>query len=130
MTRHPTIVPPSIDDIDRVVHDPTRLRILSCLFVVDAADFLFLMRQLGLTQGNLSSHMTRLEAANYVHVEKGFENRRPKTLLRLTPEGRAAVERYAIQMQRLLTGLPLPPASPAPDGSRRRRVLTLKPRLT
>lgn len=130
MTDHKTTMPPSIDDIDRVVHDPTRFRILSCLFVVDAADFLFLMRQLGLTQGNLSSHMARLQAAGYVHVDKEFENRRPKTLLRLTPDGRAAVEQYAVRMQQLLAGLPLPSASPASGAARRKRPLILKPRLT
>lgn len=129
MTDNSMTVPPSIDDIDRVVHDPTRFRILSCLCVVDAADFLFLMRQLGLTQGNLSSHMTRLEAAGYVHVEKEFENRRPRTLLRLTNEGRSAVEQYAVQMQQLLAGLPLTPASTTPAASRRKRALAMKPRL-
>jgi len=130
MTAKPTTLPPSIDDIDRVVHDPTRFRILSCLFVVDSADFLFLMRQLRLTQGNLSSHMARLEAAGYVEVEKGFENRRPKTLLRLTRKGRAAVEQYAVQMQQLLADLPLSPASPARGAAQRKRALARKPRLT
>lgn len=130
MTDDRSARPPSIDDIDRVVHDPARFRILSCLFVVESADFLFLMRQLGLTQGNLSSHMTRLESAGYVHIDKAFENRRPKTLLRLTRAGRAAVEQYVGQMQQLLAGLPLPPASSPSDARRRKRTPALKPRLT
>ena len=96
------------DDIDRLVHEPARLRLLSCLFAVESADFLVVMRQAGLTQGNLSSHMTRLEAAGYLQVEKAFVDRRPRTLLRLTATGRAALERYVVAMKRLLAGLEAP----------------------
>lgn len=123
-----TTAPPPIEDIDRVVHEPARFRILSCLCAVESADFLFLMRQLGLTQGNLSSHMARLESAGYLQVDKAFENRRPKTFLRLTPAGRAAVEQYVAHMQQLLDGLHAPLARP---GARRgKRAVALKPRLT
>lgn len=118
----------STDAIDRVVHDPTRLRILSCLYLVESADFLFLMRQLGLTKGNLSSHMTRLDAAGYVSIEKGLENNRPKTLLRLAPAGRNAVEQYVGRMQQLLDGLRRPAAQRNAKG--RTRSAALKPRLT
>jgi DNA-binding MarR family transcriptional regulator len=119
---------PSIDAIDRVVHDPTRFRILGCLYVVESADFLFLMRQLGLTKGNLSSHMTRLEVAGYVSVEKGTENNRPKTFLRLAPAGRRAVEQYAGRMQQLLDELRHPRMQP--EAKRHSRGAALKPRLT
>ncbi len=97
-----------IEDIDRIVHEPARFRVLSCLFLVESADFLFLMGQLALTQGNLSSHMTRLEAAGYVSVDKVFEGRRPRTLLRLTPAGRRAFESYVAQMKQLLDGIDIP----------------------
>ena len=97
-----------IDTIDRVVHEPVRFRLLSCLFVVESADFLFLTRQLKLTQGNLSSHMTRLEAAGYIDVEKTVDNRRPRTLLRLTPAGRRALEAYVSGMQQLLDTVEVP----------------------
>ena len=90
------------DDIDRLVHEPARLKILSQLYVVEAADFLFVMQQTGLTQGNLSSHMSKLEAAGYVEVQKEFAGKRPRTLLSLTPEGRAALEGYVSSMKRLL----------------------------
>jgi DNA-binding MarR family transcriptional regulator len=95
-------------DLDRLVHEPARLRLLTCLFAVESADFLVVMRQAGLTQGNLSSHMTRLEAAGYLQIEKAFVDRRPRTLLRLTATGRTALERYAVSMKRLLAGLHTP----------------------
>jgi DNA-binding MarR family transcriptional regulator len=89
-------------EIDRVVHEPARLVILKLLFVVEEADFLFVERQTGLTRGNLSSHMSKLEAAGYVGVEKSFVGKRPHTVLRLTPEGREAFELYIAQMTPLL----------------------------
>jgi DNA-binding transcriptional ArsR family regulator len=73
-----------IISIDRIIHEPARLIILAYLFVVESADFLFLMRQTGLTRGNLSSHMSKLEAAGYVEVKKEFVDKIPHTLLSLT----------------------------------------------
>lgn len=98
-TRSP---PPGIPDVDRLVHEPARLAVLSLLFVVENADFLFLRRQTGLTQGNLSSHLSRLEAAGYVEVQKGFSGKRPRTTLRMTSAGREAFEAYRSQIERLL----------------------------
>ena len=80
--------------LDRVIHEPARLMILAVLFVVESADFLFLLRQTGLTKGNLSAHMSRLEAAGYVQITKEFVDKIPRTLLRLTPKGREAFEEY------------------------------------
>jgi DNA-binding MarR family transcriptional regulator len=95
----------SWNDIDRLIHEPARLMILGQLYVVEGADFLFLMRRLGLTQGNLSSHLGKLEGAGYVTVQKEFVDKRPRTLLRLTDEGRAAFTDYVARMKRLLNGL-------------------------
>ncbi len=95
-----------ISEIDRVIHEPARLMILAHLYVVDSADFLFLMRQTGLTFGNLSSHMSKLEAAGYVHVAKGFAGRKPRTMLRLTGKGREAFKSYRQSMKQVLDGLP------------------------
>lgn len=92
--------------LDRVIHEPARLIILAYLYVVDSADFAFLMRQTGLTWGNLSSHMVKLEEAGYVEVEKGFVGRRPRTVLRLTDAGRAAFREYRRQMQQALSSIP------------------------
>jgi DNA-binding MarR family transcriptional regulator len=95
-----------IADIDRTIHEPARLMILAYLYVVESADFLFLMRQTGLTGGNLSSHMSRLEAAGYIAIEKEFVDKKPHTMLRLTDEGRAAFQEYVQSMKQVLDGLP------------------------
>jgi DNA-binding MarR family transcriptional regulator len=94
-----------IADIDRLVHEPARLMILTILYVVDSADFLYLMRQTGLTRGNLSSHLSRLEAAGYVDVKKEFVDKIPRTLLRLTDQGRAAFQTYRQNMLGVLEDL-------------------------
>jgi len=91
-----------LSDIDRVVHAPARLIILSQLYVIESADFLFIQQQTGLTQGNLSSHMSNLEAAGYVAIEKSFVGKRPRTLLRLTDSGRKAFQTYVANMRPLL----------------------------
>jgi len=87
-------VPFEIGDIDRLIHDPTRLMLISYLFVVDSADFVFLQNQTKLTPGNISSHMTKLEGAGYVKVTKSFVGKRPQTMFRLTRRGRAEFEKY------------------------------------
>lgn len=96
---------PSIESFDRLVHEPARLLILAHLYVVEGADFLFLKRQTGLTWGNLSSHMSKLEEAGYIEVEKGFVGKRPNTRLRLTGEGRAAFQEYRRSMRRVFEDL-------------------------
>ena len=94
---------PPPGDIDKLIHEPARLIIVANLYVVESADFTFLMNQTGLTWGNLSSHMSKLETAGYVRVEKTFVGKRPYTLLHLTPSGREAFELYRVQMQQLLS---------------------------
>ena len=94
--------------IDRLIHEPARYLIMAYLYVVESADALFLQRQTGLTWGNLSSHLSRLEAAGYVAVEKEFLDRKPHTMLRLTPEGREAFRLYRENMKRALEDLPSP----------------------
>lgn len=79
---------------DKLIHEPARLRILSILTGVDAADFSFLQSTLDLTKGNLSSHMDRLEKAEYVKVRKTFNGRVPHTEYRVTDMGRQALEDY------------------------------------
>jgi len=91
--------------IDRLVHEPARLMILTILYVVESADFLYLMRQTGLTRGNLSSHLSKLEAAAYIDVEKGFVDKIPRTLLRLTDTGREAFQAYRQDMIQVLEDL-------------------------
>jgi DNA-binding MarR family transcriptional regulator len=75
------------------------------LYVVESADFLFLMKQTGLTFGNLSSHMTRLEEAGYIRVDKEFIDKKPNTRLSLTETGRRAFEDYRENMKQLFEEL-------------------------
>ena len=97
---------PDLADIDRLIHEPARLRIMALLAVLESADFLFLMRQTGLTQGNLSSHLSKLEEAGYVGIEKAFHGKRPRTTLRMSPAGRVAFAAYRSQLDRMLADLP------------------------
>ena len=96
----------ALTDIDRLVHEPARLMLMAVLYVIDSADFTFLMNQTGLTWGNLSAHMSKLEEAGYIEVEKSFKGKRPNTMLRLTPQGRAAFQTYRQTMMTVLDGLP------------------------
>ena len=96
----------TIVDIDRMVHEPARLMILALLYVVESADFLFVMRQTGLTWGNLSSHLSKLEEAGYVEIEKEFVGKKPHTMLHLTNEGRRAFREYRHSMKQVLDELP------------------------
>jgi DNA-binding MarR family transcriptional regulator len=89
-------------EIDRVIHEPARLLIIAVLSVVESADFLFLMNQTKLTRGNLSSHLSKLEAAGYVEIKKEFVEKIPRTLLSLTEEGRKAFVEYRQKMQQVL----------------------------
>ena len=95
-----------LTDLDRTLHEPGRLLIMAFLWVVTSADFLFLLRQTGLTRGNLSSHMSRLEKAGYVDVEKKFVEKIPLTVYHLTDEGRSAFGAYRKNMMEALGGLP------------------------
>ncbi len=100
------VIDEGILNIDRVIHEPARLKIVALLSVVERADFLFLLRQTGLTKGNLSSHLRRLEDAGYVAVEKKFVERVPRTLLRLTDRGRKAFLFYRRRLQKVFDELP------------------------
>jgi DNA-binding MarR family transcriptional regulator len=91
-------------DIDRLIHEPARLLLMTNLYVVEEADFVFLARRTGLTAGNISSHMARLEQAGYVAVDKTFVGKRPRTVYALTRAGRDAFELYRATVNELLAG--------------------------
>jgi DNA-binding MarR family transcriptional regulator len=93
-----------IPALDRLIHEPARLAIMANLFVVESGDFVFLLNRTRLTNGNLSSHMTRLEEAGYVEVRKEFVDRKPRTMYRLTPRGRRAFDRYREEIREVLGG--------------------------
>ena len=95
----------SLSEIDRLVHEPARLVVMASLYVVESADYTFLMRQAGLTWGNLSAHLSKLEEAGYIQVEKTYRGKRPYTLVRLSENGRAVFKRYVKQMKTVLGNL-------------------------
>jgi DNA-binding MarR family transcriptional regulator len=95
----------SLAEIDRNIHEPARLMVMSWLSVVESADFVFLMNQTGLTWGNLSAHLSKLEEAGYISVEKSFKGKRPNTMLQLTPQGRQAFQLYLNTMKLALNNL-------------------------
>jgi DNA-binding transcriptional ArsR family regulator len=89
-------------EVDRIIHEPARLMIVALLSGAEQVDFLFLMRETGLTKGNLSSHLAKLEEAAYIEIEKTFRGKIPMTLVRLTPQGRNALQDYRKTMNGLL----------------------------
>ena len=93
-------------DIDRLVHEPARLAVMAVLYVLESADFTFIMNQTGLTWGNLSAHLSKLEEGGYIEVEKTFKGKRPNTILQLTPQGRQAFQNYAAKMKQVFNDLP------------------------
>lgn len=93
-------------DIDPIIHAQARLMILTYLYVVESADYVFLMRQTGLTWGNLATHLNKLEEAGYIEVEKTYKGKKPLTLLRMTDQGRAALRAYKNNLKRVLDDLP------------------------
>ena len=90
--------------LDRVVHEPARLVILTVLAQAEEVEFRFLERVSGLTRGNLSSHISRLEEAGYLVVKKFFRGKLPTTSLKITRSGRSALKRYREQLNHALQG--------------------------
>jgi DNA-binding transcriptional ArsR family regulator len=87
--------------LDRLIHEPGRLAILTVLSSVKDADFVFLQRSTGLTKGNLSSHLTKLEDAGLVAIEKRFIRKKPNTNVALTAVGRQRIAEHWAQLERL-----------------------------
>jgi DNA-binding MarR family transcriptional regulator len=93
-------------DLDRVVHEPARLAIMAVLYSVESADFLYLLHSTGLTKGNLSSHLMRLEEAGYVLISKSFRGKLPQTTCALTAAGRDAFQTYRRLLRQAVDSLP------------------------
>ena len=92
-----------ITGINKLIHEPARMAVISLLSVVEEADFTFLMSNSGLTQGNLSSHLAKLEEAGYVEIEKTFKGKRPKTIARLTGLGQDELSLYIKTIKKFLS---------------------------
>jgi len=95
-----------INEIDRIMHAPARLLIMTQLAVIDSADFTFIMNQTKLTRGNLSTHLGKLENAGYISITKEFVDKIPRTLIRITNKGKNAVQGYIENMRQVIDGFP------------------------
>lgn len=91
--------------LDKTIHEQARLQIMTQLYVIEEADFLFLMRKTGLTWGNLSSHMSKLEEAGYIEVRKEFQEKKPHTILKITESGRNAFQEYRKMLDKVFERL-------------------------
>jgi DNA-binding transcriptional ArsR family regulator len=96
----------AIASVDRVIHEPSRLIIVAMLYAVEEADFLYLLRETGLTKGNLSAHLARLEEAGYLEIEKSFRGKVPRTVCRLSENGRRAFRDYRARLKRAVESMP------------------------
>ena len=88
--------------LDKVIHEPGRLLIMTHLYVVTDADFVYLKRATGMTAGNLSTHLSKLEGAGFVKITKSFQGKKPKTTCKLTAKGRKAFEEYRKNILKVL----------------------------
>jgi DNA-binding transcriptional ArsR family regulator len=96
-----------VEDLNPVIHQPTRLKIMAALAGLDAGvrvDFGFVQDLLSLSEGNLSVHLQKLEKGRLIRTAKEFVNRRPKTWIWITPEGRKAFERYVANFEKIING--------------------------
>lgn len=91
-----------IADLDRVIHEPARLLLVTILSTVESADFLFLQREAGLTKGNLSAHLSKLEEAGYIEIQKTFKGKLPLTVCKLTKPGLKAFNTYRQQLVKFI----------------------------
>ena len=96
---------PSSAGVDRLIHEPARLAIMTNLFVVESANATYLLQQTGLTWGNLGSHLTKLEEAGYIEVVKGYKGKQPQTTISLTPAGREGLVQYREELLAALAPL-------------------------
>ncbi len=89
-------------NLDPVIHAPIRLAILSALIAVESAKFSFLKEATGASDGNLSTHLTKLETSGYIKISKSFESKKPQTSCSLTKKGREAFEKYIGQLEAIV----------------------------
>lgn len=95
----------AVATLDRVLHEPARLSVVACLSIVDEADFVFLQSQTGMSGGNLSSHVKKLEGTGYISIQKEFRDSKPRTSMKLTADGRKAFKVYLDSMKAMLAVL-------------------------
>jgi DNA-binding MarR family transcriptional regulator len=93
-------------DIDRVIHSPARLMVMTYLYVTESVDYVYLTHLTGLSWGNLATHIGKLEESGYIEIEKTFVDKKPYSVIKLTKEGRGAFKAYKTQMQEVFDDLP------------------------
>ena len=96
----------SLGGLDKLLHEPARLMIVTTLYPLDQSDFLYLLRETGLTKGNLSAHLMKLEEAKYIEIEKTYRGKLPLTLIRLTQQGRTALTDYRNKLKEIMEQIP------------------------
>ena len=84
--------------VDKIIHEPARLAVITILSLVESADFLYLQKATQLTKGNLSVHLGKLEEAGLIEIQKSFQGKIPRTLCRLTNKGKESFEAYKKQL--------------------------------
>jgi DNA-binding transcriptional ArsR family regulator len=99
----------ALASLDRIIHEPARLMIMSLLYAIPEADFLYIQKECDFTQGNLSSHLAKLDEAGYIYINKIFKGKYPLTLCTLTNAGRKAFEEYVHKMRIIYTNVPCSP---------------------
>jgi DNA-binding MarR family transcriptional regulator len=111
MTDHPA------NGLDDVVHQRVRLGILAIAHQARRVEFSFLRTTLDLTAGNLGQHLTVLEKAGLIHIEKGYEGKRPRTWVTLTSAGQTALRDEIAHLKELIQQVEQTEPLPAPSGS-------------
>lgn len=101
--------------LDRLIHEPARLAVMTALAASNGADFLFLQRLTGLTKGNLSSHLSKLEKADLVQIRKQFVGKMPNTFVTATKKGRAAIDEHWMRLEKLRSSTAVWREPTAPD---------------
>ena len=94
-------------ELDNIIHQPVRLRIMSSLVALDAGeqvDFVYLRKILNLTDGNLGAHLTKLENAGYIKIKKTFVARKPRTFVKATGKGRDAFGGHIAALKQIIKG--------------------------
>lgn len=92
----------SLSDVDKLIHEPSRLMILTILNSVEKADFVYLQHQTGLTRGNLSVHLTKLCDASYIDIQKTFNGKIPQTICQITSLGKTAFQKYTDYLKQVV----------------------------
>ncbi len=95
-------------ELDELIHAPVRLSLMAALAAADSVDFRYLRDLVEVSDSLLSKHLATLERAGYVAMRKGYEGKRPRTWLSLTPQGQRAYDRYLATLTLITSGSPSP----------------------